>query len=114
MHELSVTQALLDQVLHHAAQAQAARVREIHLSIGQLSSIVDDSVQFYWPIIAASTIAADATLIFNRIPAEFVCAACQKRFLFNQQRDYICPHCGSMDVILESGELLRLDSIEVD
>lgn len=114
MHELSITQALLEQVLRHAHQAEAQTVREIHISIGRLSSVVDESVQFYWPLIAKDTIAADARLIFHRIPARFLCAGCGRGFLFEEQRDYICPHCNSLDVTLESGEGLRLDSIEID
>lgn len=114
MHELSLTQALLEQVLHHAESAGAARVKEIHVSIGQLSSIVDDSVQFYWPLVAQDTIAAEARLIFQRIPARFLCIACGQPFLFHEQRDYICPHCGSLDVMLEPGDTLQLDSIEIE
>lgn len=114
MHELSVTQALLEQVLHHAHAADATRVRAIHVSIGQLSSIVDDSVEFYWPLIAADTIAAEAGLHFARTPARFICAACGQTFTFDQQRDYICPHCGSMDVTVTGGDEMRLDSIEID
>lgn len=114
MHELSVTQALLDQVLRHAEAAQAQRVRTIHVSIGQLSTIVDDSVVFYWPIIAQDTIAVDARLVFARIPAQFICTECSQTFLFSDQRDYICPHCGSMDIIVNGGDEMRLDSIEID
>lgn len=113
MHELSVTQALLEQVLRHAEAARATRVQTIQVSIGQLSSIVDDSVQFYWPLIAQNTIAVDARLVFNRIPAQFICAACTQTFLFHEQRDYICPHCGSMDVTLSGGDEMRLDSVEL-
>jgi hydrogenase nickel incorporation protein HypA/HybF len=114
MHELSITQALLDQVIRHAGAAQADRVSEIHIRIGQLSSIVDDSVQFYWPIIAKDTIAAGARLVIERVPAQFICAGCGQTFLFNEQRDYLCPHCGSMDVMLTGGEEMQLESIQIE
>ena len=57
MHELSVTESLLEIALRHAQQAGATRVTGLHLVIGQLSSIVDDSVQFYWDFVSKDTIA---------------------------------------------------------
>jgi hydrogenase nickel incorporation protein HypA/HybF len=50
MHELAVTEHILDIALKHAQNANALSVDEIYLVIGQLSSIVDDSIQFYWDI----------------------------------------------------------------
>jgi hydrogenase nickel incorporation protein HypA/HybF len=114
MHELTITQALLDQVIRHAQAANARQVTRIHVSIGQLSTVVDDSVQFYWPLIAQGTLAEQAILVFKRIPATFICAACSQTFLFSEQRDYLCPHCGSIDVMLSGGEEMQLDSIEIE
>ena len=76
MHELAVTQSILDISLRHASEAGAKRITDINLVVGQFSSIVDDSVQFYWDIIAKETIAYGATLHFNRIPGEMTCGSC--------------------------------------
>jgi hypothetical protein len=57
MHELPVTESILDIAVKHARQANAQRIADIYLVIGQLSSIVDDSIQFYWDIIAKDTLA---------------------------------------------------------
>ncbi len=50
MHELAVTERVLEISLRHAEAAHATRITQIHLVVGQLSSIVDDSVQFYWDL----------------------------------------------------------------
>ena len=76
MHELAVTQSILDISLRHAEKAGAKRITDINLVIGQFSSIVDDSVQFYWDIVAKETLAQGATLHFNRIPGEMTCKSC--------------------------------------
>jgi hydrogenase nickel incorporation protein HypA/HybF len=73
MHELSVTESILDIATKHGQQAGATRVTDIHLVIGQLASIVDDSVQFYWDIISQDSICAAAKLHFKRIPALLEC-----------------------------------------
>jgi hydrogenase nickel incorporation protein HypA/HybF len=48
MHELAITQSILDISLRHAQKVEAKRIVVINLVVGKFSSIVDDSVQFYW------------------------------------------------------------------
>ena len=62
MHELSVTENIIAIAERHARAAQATRIVSIRLVIGELSSIVDDSIQFYFDHLAANTLAAGATL----------------------------------------------------
>ncbi len=113
MHELAVTEQVLAIALRHAAAVQATQITQIHLVVGQLSSIVDDSVQFYWRIIAAGTIAEHAHLRFERRPARMRCLACNARFSLAGQQDFVCPVCGSPDIVVEGGDELLLDSMEV-
>lgn len=113
MHELSVTQNLLTLALRHADQAGAARVTELNLVVGELSSIVDDSVQFYWDMIARDTIAEGATLRFRRVAAVLRCQDCAHEFPLDH-RDYICPACGSQRIRVAGGDEFFLESIDVD
>lgn len=114
MHELSVTQSILSIVVRHAEQAGAARVTDIRLVVGQLSSIVDDSVQFYWDLIAAGTLAEGARLHFQRRPAEMRCQACGAQFELAASAEFTCPRCASADVRVTSGEEFYVESIDVE
>jgi hydrogenase nickel incorporation protein HypA/HybF len=114
MHELAVTEQVLAIALRHAAAAQATQITHIHLVVGQLSSIVDDSVQFYWRLIAEGTIAEKAVLNFERRPAQMHCLACGTRFALVDQRNFHCPHCGSPDVVVSGGDELLLESMQVE
>jgi len=114
MHELSITQNLLDITLRHADAAGAKRVTQIRVKIGQLSSVVDDSVQFYWGIIARESIAEEALLVFERIPAKFRCTQRGATAVLQKATNYLCPDCGSPDLLLDGGEELFIDSIEVE
>ena len=73
MHELSITESILEIALRHAQSLDATRIQNIYLVIGQLSTVVDESVQFYWGLVAEGTIAEDAQLQFRRIAAEMEC-----------------------------------------
>ncbi len=114
MHELRITESLLEITLKHAEAAGAKKVKQLNLVIGQMSSVVDESVQFYWDFVAKDTIAANAVLHFERIPAKFRCHDCQAEFGLNGQPDFLCPQCRSVRVQVIGGEEFRLDSIEVE
>ncbi len=113
MHELAVTQGILDISLHHAEKANAKKITDINLVIGQFSSIVDDSVQFYWDIVAQGTIAQGAVLHFNRLPGEMTCSICGHTFRPDGET-FTCPSCSSPQVRITKGEEFRVDSIDVE
>lgn len=113
MHELSVTESVLAIAIKHAEQSYAARVTSVNLVIGQLSSIVDESVQFYWDLITEHTLCEGSRLSFNRIPATFHCQDCD--FDFNLVNELsACPQCGSVKIVIVTGEEFYLDSIEIE
>lgn len=113
MHELSVTESILNIALKHAEQAEAQRVTHLYLVIGRLSSIVDDSVQFYWEIVTAGTLCQGSTLHFERIPAQMLCLNCDHKYTLNTELTP-CPSCGSLQVKVISGDQFYLDSIEIE
>ncbi len=113
MHELSVTQSILDIALRHAAEANVARVTDLYLVIGKLSSFVDDSIQFYWDIISQETLCAGAKLHFERIPAKFHCMDCDQTFTLPGELA-ACPHCNGIQIKLLTGDEFHLQSIEVE
>lgn len=113
MHELSVTQSLLDIALRHAEQAEAKRITDLHIVMGELSSMVDDSIQFYWDIIAKGTMAEQAVLHFRRVPAELQCMTCSERY-HPTDRELACPKCNGINTRIIAGEEFALESIDVE
>lgn len=113
MHELSVTESILEIALRHAEKSNAQRITDLYLVIGQLSSIVDDSVEFYWDIIAKDTIAAGANLHFKRIPTQVLCLVCNNRF--NPiNGDFSCPKCKGSQIKIVQGEEFLLEAINIE
>lgn len=113
MHELPVTESILEITLRHAANADANRIITVHLVIGQLASIVDDSVQFYWDILTVGTPAEGAKLIFHRIETRLCCTDCKLQYIPTDS-DFSCPDCGSLKVEIIAGKEFYVDAIDVE
>jgi len=113
MHELAVTESILSIAEKHARQSGAQRVTNLYLVIGRLSSIVDDSVQFYWDMISQGTLCEGSKLHFQRVPASLLCLDCENVYTLDDEL-MPCPSCGSARVKVTSGDQFFLDSIEIE
>ena len=113
MHELSITESLLEIALRHADTAGATRISDLYLVIGQLSSIVDDSVQFYWDIVAEGTLAEGAKLHFQRIPTKILCLDCNRQYN-PADNQMACPDCDGININILAGEEFFLEAINVE
>lgn len=113
MHELSVTESILSLCKEYAQKENAIKVTDIHLVIGRLSSIVDDSVQFYWDFVAENSICQGAKLHFERKPAKLLCTDCNQEYEIEDKLTP-CPVCGGYNTRILSGEEFYMDSIEIE
>jgi hydrogenase nickel incorporation protein HypA/HybF len=111
MHELSVTESILEIALRHGEEAGATAITDLFLVIGDLATIVDESVQFYWDIVSQNTIAAGSTLHFRRVAGLLACRGCGHTF--SPAEGLTCPICGNIDIDILSGEEFYLEAIEV-
>jgi hydrogenase nickel incorporation protein HypA/HybF len=114
MHELSVTQSVLDIVLRHANRSNARRVLAINLVIGELTGFVDDSIQFYFDFMSKDTMAEGAKLNFERIPARVRCHACGAEYVPPDSRLWACPECEALGSEIISGREFSVASIEIE
>ncbi len=114
MHELAVTESVLGIVLKHAKAAGTTRVTAIHLTIGELTGFVDESIQFYFDFISKDTPAEGARLTFNRVPARARCPGCAQEFVPDPGKLWTCPNCGAIGGDVVAGREFFVDSIEVE
>ncbi len=113
MHELAVTQSIIEIVNRHAEQASATHVARIHLVVGELSSIVDDSVQFYFDYLSEGTACAGAELVFRRVQVQLECRECGATWQ-PEGADWRCPTCGLARARVAEGREFYVDSIEIE
>jgi len=113
MHELGITQNVLDIALEHAKNFNANKIVKINLVVGEMTGVVDECVRFYFDFISKDTIASEATVSFQNVPAKAHCHHCDATFALNGL-DYRCPSCQGGDIEVIAGRELYVESIEVD
>lgn len=110
MHELSLTENLLDLTLDNAGKK---KVINVNLLIGEFSHEREEAIQFYWDDLAKGTLAENALLKFHRVDAEMKCLACETIFHPDDEASF-CPNCQSHRLTLLSGDDVKLESIDVE
>ncbi|MBD5156502.1 MAG: hydrogenase maturation nickel metallochaperone HypA [Butyrivibrio sp.] len=113
MHELSVTEGILNTALDEARKCGASRIINIKLAMGALSGIVPECVQEYFDLLSEDTAAAGARLEFDVIPAMLCCRDCGNKFRMEHMR-LRCPACSSGKVDIIQGKEFYLESMEVE
>lgn len=113
MHELSITESILNLAMEKATEAGAEKITRINLVIGEMAGIVGDCVQFYFDTISRDTIAAGAELVFDYRPVQAKCRACGNVYPPKEQ-DWTCPACGKTEVDVVGGRECYMESLEVD
>jgi hydrogenase nickel incorporation protein HypA/HybF len=112
MHEVGIMEQTLAIALSHAQEQGATRIHRLCLRVGALSGVEPDALKFAFDVVTQGTIAADATLTIEAIPAICYCDHCQLEF---QPPDWIyeCPHCHQLTWDVRQGKELELASLEV-
>jgi hydrogenase nickel incorporation protein HypA/HybF len=110
MHELSLTENLLDVTLKNAG---TRKIVHVNLLIGEFSDEREEAIHFYWDDLAKGTSAENARLLFKRVEAEMKCLACGTVFHPDDEAAF-CPQCQSYRLTLLSGDDVKLESIEVE
>ncbi|TCK22322.1 hydrogenase maturation nickel metallochaperone HypA [Pseudonocardia endophytica] len=109
MHELSITQEVVDQIV---AKLGDVRVRRVRLEVGRLSGIVPDAMAFCFELVTAGTGLEGAALEFDRPSGSARCRTCGAQFRCSEPLP-LCD-CGSADVEVTGGTSLRIREVEVE
>lgn len=113
MHEMALAEGILDIVLSYAEKSEAKKVTEISILIGEMTGVVDESLEFCFTSIAKGSKAEDAKLVLKHIPLVAKCLDCNTETKI-ERYNFSCPNCGSVRMETISGRELRVESLEVD
>ena len=108
MHELAITQSVVDTVADRAA---GRPVRSVRLRVGALTAVVPEAMRFCFDLLVEGTPAEGARLDIEQPPGEAHCRSCGTDF--HVPDHLLLCRCGSADVLVLSGRELSIVSMEV-
>ena len=113
MHELYATQAILEKAIQKANEANAKRITNLYLVVGEISTYTHDSVQFYWDDLSKGTLAEGAVLHFRPVQTEAQCMSCFTKYHPNEG-EIVCPNCGGVGAKIIAGEEFYMEALDVE
>lgn len=114
MHEAGIAAGILTSAVTAAETAGGQRIVSVQVTIGVLTEVLEDALQFAWEAASAGTLAEGATLAVTMIPARSRCMDCGHEFGHGSYDGRQCPACDGYVVSLLTGRELTIDSIDID
>lgn len=108
MHELSITQSVVDAVCERAA---GRTVHSVKVQVGALTAVVPEAMRFCFELVVEGTVAQGARLDIEERPGAAHCRGCGADIVL-ADLILLCP-CGSADVAVTGGRELQIISMEV-
>jgi hydrogenase nickel incorporation protein HypA/HybF len=112
MHELGIARSLVEvAVAAMTERCVTIPAKSLQVEVGRFTSVVPDSLRFYFEVLSRETLLEGAELAIETIPLRTRCQKC----LVEAEPDIaslLCPSCdGLVEVV--GGRELRLISIEL-
>jgi hydrogenase nickel incorporation protein HypA/HybF len=113
MHELSVCQAMIDQIENLVVQHRARYVEAVDVEIGELSGIDAGLFADAFSIMKEGTCAESAILNARPLPPWVQCIECNQRTA-TRAHHLVCGSCGGYRVTVVQGNELRLRNVKLN
>ncbi len=113
MHEMSIAENLMDQILQIAADNNAKQIVTVEVVCGEMQQVVPEALLLAFDTVKAGTPAADATLTIREQSLQAKCRSCGHEFS-PAIDNFLCPHCEDADVELIAGDQIILQSMECE
>lgn len=126
MHELSLAQSMLDQLMELAAQHKAKSITTVKVVLGPFSGVVADSFAFGFDILKKEhTLTKEAKLILETPPPEYQCKQCgtiitlpdmasNQLYKHPATSPLACSNCDGQELFPRGGNELILQQLEME
>lgn len=112
MHEMSLTESVVEIALEELRKAGGARVTAIVLDIGRLSAVEPDAMTFCFEAVSSGTAAEGAQLRIEMVDGAGWCLDCAKTVAL-AERFGACPECGGYKVQMTAGDEMKIRELEI-
>jgi len=113
VHERTLVRSLLQQVMEIRRGYPRARVRAVHVSVGEFAGVEASLLEPAFEELTEATDMEDARLVIQREPLEARCRSCHHLFRIMEFL-FECPSCHARVLDIVRGERLMLDRVELE
>jgi len=113
MHELAITQGIIEIVNSEQKKQGFERVLEISLRVGEFSGLIPECIRELFPCAAAGSCAEKAELAIEPIKAKFKCLDCDYEGDADRKKA-CCAKCGSTAIRMTAGREFFVESLKVE
>jgi hydrogenase nickel incorporation protein HypA/HybF len=113
MHEMSLTEGVVEILQEEARKQGFSRVRLVRLEIGAIGGVDPQAMAFCFDAVTRGTLAEGARLEIVTTPGQGWCLDCGKAVPLSE-RFGACPECGHHHVQMTGGGEMRVKELEVD
>jgi len=104
MHEVGIARSVIDAAI--AAVPEGATLSGVTVTIGPMSGVVADSLQFGFEVASKDTAAEDTELEIIEVPLVVHCDACDADSESDDPGLLRCPQCGGAATVVAGNEVL--------
>ena len=112
MHELSVLQAVLDELPNHVPEG--GELEKLELQVGALEHLDHEVMRSGWTALTQGTKYAGSELVIRVVPVRVRCRSCEREYRPGDVSILICPDCGKAFPEVLDGAGLVLHSVHVN
>ena len=113
MHELSITQNLIDLVADECKKKNINSPKKIIAQLGSITGYSKESILFYYDLLKKEIpILAGTELDIREISAQISCNSCKEKSVIIEPYMVFCNKCGSRDIDIIRGREFVIKEIE--
>ena len=122
MHEVSIMSGLISAILKELESYKVVSVTEVVLTIGKLTNLGIEQMEFAYEIMTRDTILEGSRLVIEEEPIEVLCNSCSyegptKDAEFGDDHGSVpvlsCPKCGS-EIKLIKGQACCVKTVDIE
>ena len=115
MHEIGITQGIIDRAREAAVQNGAERITEVHIVITPVADFTEDALQMFFTMLTEDDdLFRGAVLHADHRPVAASCPACGDEVSVEAPGP-TCPKCGSFNVRLDpEAPMVQLTDVIID
>lgn len=115
MHELGITQGIIDRAREAATANDARKVTDVFLVMTPAADFTQDSIEMYFEMLTdEDALFKGATLHVEQRPIAATCLSCSDEFTADGPHP-VCPQCGSLMVRLDpDAPMVQLTDVGID